>query len=98
MALPPRKAKEKEPEYKPVPVVKEPWPDSAPNVKKSLAYLREKCEPLRGRAGAIAAFHILTVIDHFDNGSKPKLQLPERKEKIATVLKKKMKKRRRRLS
>jgi hypothetical protein len=99
-----RKKKEKEVAeelpYKIEPRKREPLPDGPPNVKRSINYLREKCEPMRNKEGAIAAYHILTVLDHIEGKKAPevrlqlperKLQLPDRKAKPKITVKKKVK-------
>lgn len=57
------KLKKEEGLYKVEPRQREPLPEGPPDLQRSIRYLREKCEPLRGVQGAIAAYHILVVLD-----------------------------------
>lgn len=60
-----RNSKPKE-HYQVEPRNRDPLPQGPPDLKKSIRYLREKCEPLRGVPGAIAAYHVLVVLDAMD--------------------------------
>jgi hypothetical protein len=46
---------------------REPLPEGPPELRTSIRYLREKCEPLRGMHGAVAAYHVLVVLDAMEN-------------------------------
>lgn len=65
-------------EYTVEPRTREPLPQGPPDVKQSVKYLRDYCEPLRGKYGAIAAYHILVVLDALE-GVPPRRALRERK-------------------